>query len=372
MNRQLSLLIGFFSVIWLAACHPNTLLPDNTPKASQTMPTLAPLTSPYTRQFPKSSPVHPTLIGAYYYPWYGVAGRHWNEGYKGTPLLGQYGCDDLATMNRHIDWATGHGIDFWVMSWWGQGSFEDTTIQNYYLKADLAQDIQFAILYESAGLLKMKDGLFDMSDPDNRQALTSDLRYLAQAYFDQPNYLHVDGKATVFVYLTRIFSGDVKGAFQEARDAVKQATGKEMFIIGDEVYWHSPSRDRLTLWDGVTAYNMHTSVPDVDKNFTRNVLATYQAWAQAAQDAGVSFIPDVLPGFDDTAVRPEAKHPVIPRSSDLFRQQLEGALPLANGAVRMLTITSWNEWHEYTSIEPAEEFGFQYLDVLLETLKGQK
>ena len=87
-----------------------------------------------------------------------------------------------------------------------------------------------------------------------------------------------------------------------------------------------------------------------------------------ANDYSVGFVPNILPGFDDTAVRPEAQHPIIPRNRQLFTTQLQNALPLAHNPPHMLMITSWNEWHEYTSIEPAEEYGLDYLEALREVM----
>ncbi len=117
-------------------------------------------------------------------------------------------------------------------------------------------------------------------------------------------------------------------------------------------------------FDGVTAYNMHTSISGIGDNFAGRVRARYALWAEAADQHGVAFVPNVIPGFDDTAVRPEAAHPIIPRSVELFSAQLSDALALASGPTRLVMITSWNEWHEDTSIEPGQEFGLEYLELL--------
>jgi glycoprotein endo-alpha-1,2-mannosidase len=342
-------------------------VPTNTATPTKTT---VPTATPFPREFENTAASDEYLVGAYWYPWYDSDGRHWNDGYLGKPLLGRYKSADPTVINRQIDWATGHGIDFWATSWWGRSSFEDEVIRSSLLSAALRDDIQFAILYESTGQLYMNDGVFDLSNATNKQMFVSDMRYLAETFFEEPNYLHIDGRPVVFLYLTRIFVGDVAQTFQEAREAVRQVTGNEIFIIGDEVYWQAPTRSRLALFDGVTAYNMHTSVPNIAQGFAWKVTNQYQQWALAATAAGVTFVPDILPGFDDTAVRPEASHPIIPRSPELFSEQLITSLRIANGLARIVMITSWNEWHEYTSIEPSEEFGFEYLDLLQAGLRG--
>ncbi len=351
----------------LAACrHPTGV---RAPSSSATpVDASVPSSVPYAREFPNVAADDAYLVGAYWYPWYGADGRHWNEGYRDTPLLGTYDSADPTVINRQIDWATGHGVDFFVASWWGRDSFEDAVIHGAFTSAELRDDIRFAILYESMGLLEAQDGTIDLDSAGNRQKLVSDMRVLAERYFTHPGYLRVDDRPVVFLYLTRIFIGDVAGVMAEVRDEVCAATGHEPFIIGDEVYWQVPVRSQIVPFDGVTAYNMHTSVPGVATWFGRELPHQYQRWAQEATAAGVAFVPDVIPGFDDTAVRPEAHHPVIPRSLELFTGQSKTALALADPRIRMVMITSWNEWHEGTSIEPAEEFGFTYLDALRQTL----
>lgn len=306
----------------------------------------------------------PLLVGAYWYPWYGADGRHWREGYRGTPLLGEYDSGDVDVIDQHVAWATEYGVDFFVSSWWGRGAFSDDVMHLSVPESSKAQDFQFAILYESPGLLGVDNGKIRVDDPEKHAKLVADFVYLAETYFTQPTYLRVDNRPVVFLYLTRIFSGDVNAALDAVRATVLDRTGQALFIVGDEVYWQSPTRLRLSYFDAVTAYNMHTSVLGIDEGFAGKVAKQYEAWAYAANRYGATFVPDVLPGFDDTAVRPEAEHPPIPRSPELFEAQLRDAISLADGEVRMVMITSWNEWHEDTSIEPAEEFGFDYLERL--------
>ena len=111
------------------------------------------LKTPYIRQFENLAKKDKILVRAYYYPWYSPS-THWKEGYMGSPILGEYDSRDEIVISKHIDWATGHGIDFFIMSWWGPNSFEDEILKNYILKNPLIKDVKFAILYESLGRLK--------------------------------------------------------------------------------------------------------------------------------------------------------------------------------------------------------------------------
>ena len=303
-------------------------------------------------------------IGAYYYPWYSPD-RHWDSGYRGTPLLGEYDSSQTDVIAQHISWANTYGIDFFAISWWGQNSFEDNVIHGPFFETLETNPFRFAILYESAGLLNLQDGKIDMDNALVREQLVSDFSYLAKNTFQHPLAFKIDDRPVIFLYLTRTFVGDISSALEEAKRAVASQGCPEPFIVGDEVYWQYPNRERINHFDGVTAYNMHTSVPNIADGFAENVERQYELWAKITEQNGITFIPNILPGFDDTAVRPEAHHPVIPRSVELFQKQYNSAKKLATGNQRIIMITSWNEWHEDTSIEPTADEGTAYLDILL-------
>lgn len=310
------------------------------------------------------------LVGAYWYPWYGPERTHWREGYQGAPLLGEYSSGDANTIDQQIEWAVGNGVDFFAASWWGRNSAEDANIR-LFNQSSLSNQIGVAVIYESAGRLIVVDGEIDFTNEINRSILISDMDYLARNFFTNSNYLHVDNRPVIFLYLSRTYGAGIEQALEQARQQVKDAIGLDMFIVGDEVYWHAPDTERIANFDGITSYSMHSSTPGIAINFAANVDAKFRAWSTAAEQAGAYFIPSVMPGFDKSRYQTPNLF-VIPRSPSNFENQLRNALNLSNGDIKMLMITSWNEWHEYTAIEPSNEYGFAYLEILKEVLEEQK
>jgi len=83
----------------------------------------------------------------------------------------------------------------------------------------------------------------------------------------------------------------------------------------------------------------------------------YRSHRAAAAERGVAFIPGVIPGFDT-----RGRHYAIPR--ELFPgagpdTTLAAFLGMAkeclDPALRSVAVTSFNEWHEGTQIEPAKD-----------------
>ncbi|MEM4969698.1 MAG: glycoside hydrolase family 99-like domain-containing protein [Sulfolobales archaeon] len=320
--------------------------------------------TPYIRQYENVAKLDNILVIVHYYPWYSTS-RHWNEGYKGNPLLGNYDSQDPIVISKHIDWATGHGIDAFLISWWGPYSFEDLTLRKI-LENPLADNIRIGILYESLGRLKVlrneKDEIYiDMNDPDNVNILLSDLKYLAKNYFNSPNYLYIKESPVIELYLARIYKGDIENVISILRKEMK------LYLLADLVYWQNPSseKDRIKVFDGITSYNMHTNVPEILKNFEYNLDKKYKEWSTVAEELNVDFLPSVIPGFDDSAVR-STNYP-LPKSEKRFIEQLQIAKKYNPSVV---VITSFNEWHEYTQIEPDREEYKKYLEVLLNFIRS--
>lgn len=310
------------------------------------------------------------LLGAYYYLWYDKdQWDRWKSVHR--PRLGPYDSSRPEIISQHINWARNYGIKFFVVGWPGPGSRPDRNLKDAYLLNPLSHEMQFALLYESEARLKDNpNDTMDLDNPSKLDRLIGDLSYAATQYFDDRRYLKLEGRPVVLLYLSRIFKGNLEAAFAKLRTALARYN---LFIVGDEVYWGKIRRDpmmrpklsdadirRIRTYDGVTAYNMHTSKREVLDSFEKKLAREYSDWAEALSRIQVEFIPSVIPGFDDTKI-PERKNIPLNRSVDRFDSQLEAATKTTTKH-RLVVVTSFNEWHEDTQIEPALDYGPQESD----------
>lgn len=331
-----------------------------------------------------------TRISAYYYPWYGSDGTHWNEGYQGKkeglgPLLGEYDSGSVEVIRRHLGMSHEAGIDNWICSWWGSGSREDETLRSRILPEleTLGQgkpNLSFCLFYEAQGLLGLDPETGIEFDSAKVNLFAGHFRWMADHYFSHPAYYRINARPVVYLYLSRTFSGDYPRALATAR-AVCAARGFDVYLVGDEVYWGDPDQERLRLLDAVTPYNMHgprefEGLRDVTP-FIESCDALYARWREAAAAVGVGFIPNSMPGFDSSGVAPGA-HYVIPRRLrpdagplSTFEAMSKMALRHLDPGLREMTITSFNEWHEGTQIEPSKN-GDDEAGEILKRLSGNR
>ncbi len=314
-----------------------------------------------------------TTVSVYYYPWYGADGRHWELGYEGKktgggPAAGEYDSRSPELLRDHLEISRRFGIDNWICSWWGPESWEDITLREHILpvltaaKGTGEKPPTFCLFYEAAGLLGLDPEKGIHFDDAKRKDFVSHFRFLTDHYFSHPSYRRIDGKPVVYLYLSRTFGGDYQRALAEVR-AIGLARGFALYLVGDEVYWGEPDPERVRLYDAVTPYNMHGPTRYADLTDRISFLAdcdeVYARWSEVAKGLGVGFIPGILPGFDSGGVDPAA-HYVIPRQVragagplSTFAAMSEMAKKHLDPALREVAITSFNEWHEGTAIEPA-------------------
>lgn len=318
-------------------------------------------------------------IAAYYYPWY--TPRHWKQGYtRGhstppqPPLLGEYKSKNRTVIHQHMEWSQAYGIDSWICSWWGQGKRVDRTLRERVLPCLTNSELSFALLYETAGILGMQAGKINIGEAAIEQ-LRSDVDYLATRYFSHPNYLHLEGKPVLFLYLTRALTGRAQTVIHTIREVAAQR-GFGLYLVGDEVFWGPPDQGRIGLLDAITAYNMHgpaqyAGYPD-ESGILQAIGQQYRRYERTAQGLDVDFIPNVFPSFDDTGVRPQAQHYIIPdrvhpdsAQASTLSAYLEIARTHLGHPPHLLTVTSFNEWHEDTQVEPTMGgYGFQRLEAI--------
>ncbi len=286
-----------------------------------TTTTVPPTTSTTTTTLPPvdDQPEAP-IRAAFYYPWFPNA---WDQGSPDpfthyTPSAGLYDSSDPALIDQHLAWAADADLEAFIASWWGQGHHTDAALGALLDRSPASPNpsLRFAVYYEEEG----------QSDPAPA-TIEADLDYLAVNYFADPAYLRIDGQPVIFVWAD---PGDGAGMAQRWADA-EAAFGGGLHVV-------------LKVFPG---YRSDPNQPD----------SWHQYGPADNYDEQLPHSATVSPGFWHAA---EAT-PRLARDVDRFAADV--ARMDASGAFWQL-VTAWNEWGEGTSVEPAEEWGSAYLDVL--------
>ena len=318
------------------------------------------------------------LTGVHYYVWYP---KNWGQGYlRGFlnppqgPALGNYSSQDPRVIEQHIDWSHQYGIDFWTIDWWPGRPERDEVIKNTICQARNIEKIKFCIFYESWGRGFDKELWATNFDEEVARLFVSDFEYIAGTYFNHPSYLKIKGRPVVILYATRSFIGAYEEAIRLLRQRMRQL-GFDIYLVADEIFWKirkgkrvdaKPDVRRIKLFDAITAYNMYEgSRPEQggyadSSTFFEDVTAKYREYEKIARENNVDFIPGIMPGYNDRGVRLRVNHYVIPRQfgpgeaeGSFLTESIEKlALPFLDPDIRMILVTSWNEWNEGTQIEP--------------------
>lgn len=313
----------------------------------------------------------PLTVGAYYYAWYGSDGAHWDRGYLRSqldtpeqPALGEYDSRDAGVIAQHYAWAHRYGVDVFFCSWAGPGGFDDLTIRDDLLPSQARGPTRIALLYESLQRLGLGPDNLVHLDEQAISRLVNDFDYLARTSFDAPGYYRIDGRPVVVLYASRIYRGPVAEAIAAVRQHLRTTFGIDPFLVGDEVDWNDPPDPaRIRLFDAITGYTLYSRTQaggwPTQTRFLQQSGRRLREFQAVAAAEGVAFIPGSLPGFNDRGVRPEDDHHVLPGQLEpggapgsLFASSLGLAGTLVDPRLRLLTVTSWNEWHEDTQIEP--------------------
>jgi len=309
-------------------------------------------------------------VGAYYYIWWGIPfNNHWKHGVSYTPFLGEYNSSDPVTADRHILWAKQHGIDFFAVSWLGNGTWInwdfddiDRNLKNGLLKAEHLCVFKFCLFYESNIILStaLQAGV------NFTNIFINDMTYTAENYFTNPSYLKIDEKPVIFIYnLSYIYDKLGTTATQKLFDDLKQRLN--VYLVGDVGGGSSPNGvnpNLLYSMDAVTSYFFSDPSKGWQK-ILEEAETYYPEWRLTMNSKEINFIPNAYPGFDNTAQN-KSNSVVLPPNETMFERMLDIAFTYVDDYLKIVMITSWNEWLESTVIEPSMEFGEIFLQKVLD------
>jgi len=321
---------------------------------------------PYTTSYAAADKDY--FVGAYYYPWYSYNNFHDGSDPTGsnslvyhlnpriTPQLGWYNQYNSSVISQHYKWARYAGINFFVTSYWGRTSSENYVIRNCMFNNPDRGNIKLAVFLEPS--------ITPIGNTITSTDITTETNYLCDYYFNQSGYFRIDGKPVIFIYITRAMTDpNLTMCISTIRTAARDKGIGEVYIVGDEV-WGSPdisSRgiSRIDQMDAVTNYDIYGNIGR-PRFATDSILNTWQSrntsWKNFVNGLGKQFIPAISPGCNVRGIGidlPACSRKLNNESSE-FGTLFSGMLDRAKAAadMNMIMITSWNEWHEDTQIEP--------------------
>ncbi len=249
-----------------------------------------------------TSVVATPVRAAFYYPWFPET-EHWATHYG--PLLGKYDSSSPTILARHVSMARYAGLDAFISSWWGSGS---RTAQRLplLLAAARPQGFHVAPYYE----------LESRPTPPAVAELTADFATLA-AMKDDPAWLVVSGKPVLFVYNT-------------GTEASCAAITRLEEVNAGRFYLNAK------------VFRGYLACPTQPESW-------HQYGPAVAYDQQTTYSASVSPGF----FKFNESTPRLRRDLTAFRAAL--ARQVASKA-RWQLVTTFNEWGEGSSVEPASEW----------------
>lgn len=297
----------------------------------------------------------PHRVLAFYYTWYGNPEHsgswvHWDNVRPekhdiGTsthyPALGAYDSHDPELISTHIRQAKEAGVDTFISTWWGRGNFEDRAFGSLLKHAE-ELDFNVAAYWETA----------PGTGQEQVDRAVGDLAYLAETHGKSAAYLKVDGEPVVFVY-GRVLGEVPLQNWPAIIDGVKKRLGYNVILVADGY------RDMYArVFDGLHVYNIAGATKGRDVPQLRAFASqSFPAAVQTARKRGAIACVTIIPGYDDTKIRTPGL--VAERyGGEAYRTLWSEAI---KADADWVVITSWNEWHEGSEIEPSWEDGDLYL-----------
>ena len=279
---------------------------------------------------------------AFYYGWYAdpqVSGRweHWPEGTAHEPLAGRYDSYDPKMVEQQCNEMKAAGITGLIVSFWNHGDFGDQGMP---------------LLLAAAGRAGLKVTIYcETAKPrqsPNPQATADDLLDILTRYGNHPAWLRAGAKPVVFVYTRALNELHLTGWAEVIKHVDQRHAGGVCFVC-DEI-----SKAAAKVFGGIHAYNPtgQTACMTIEQ-IRAWARANYPKWVATAGKR-ISCV-TVIPGYDDTKLKRPAPRPTTERyGGETYRVLWEEAVAAHPD---WILITSWNEWHEGSEIEPSKENG---------------
>ena len=291
------------------------------------------------KQYPQGTHEPPDDLGSSFYP-----------------ELGPYSSKDPEVIDTHMQQIRDADIGVVVVSWYPQGLGDEN---------GKPVDPLIPVLLDKAHEYSLKVALH-IEPYAGRSARTvlKDIEYLHRHYASHPAYFKIsvsgkDALPVVYIYDSyKTPASDWAEIFSHR--GFLSIRGTKNDIVAVSLFVHKDHESLVTKGGFNGFYTYFTT----DRFSFGSSLKNWKYLSEFASRNRLLFIPSVGPGYDDSQVRPWNQVNWRNRESGMYyTRSFKAAISLRP---RFLSISTFNEWHEGTQIEPAvpkeREDGDAYLD----------
>ena len=277
---------------------------------------------------------------------------------------------------EHVKQAQTGGIDFFIFRFRSANNqtqnSQDVNFINGLQSATNAQDVNFALSYNFGSM-----GLNNNNRIESRglvQQFIDDFKLMIP-FFNQSNYMKIDGKNVVYLLNSHnLHSDDNAALYQQMRTELSNI-GVELYLIGMQNDWSPTLRFDFRFIDGVDAVT-HNTYATINNNFYDRIINFHKfvdvAWQYHKEtwlDYNIEYIPTISPSINLKIINPGSNVHVYDKDETWFRD-FRNLARRASGANKIILIDSFNDWNRGTQLESSDTYGDTFLTIVKEEFKA--
>jgi glycosyltransferase involved in cell wall biosynthesis len=303
----------------------------------------------------RSQRPRPPQLGAHYYPWYrtGKRPQHWNENREfaavtDPPLSGIYSSADPELIDNHLEMIADAQLDFLVVNW-------QVTFQGVSATELEATRMLFAAAEKAQHPLAI--GILLAISTEDVRVVEGVMETIRTEFMPSPLYHRVRDRPLLWYYLSGPFLGFL---FYHRELLAGLTSGFHAIATGQLIFNQFVPRPLRDFFGGWCVY----SPLQVGRRNVREAIWT-SSYRSFAEDGGAVRAFTICPGYDDTRLaspqRSQSRYRSTARNGTRTYEHMQRVALELDPSPDLVVITSFNEFHENTHIEPSKAYGDTFI-----------
>jgi lipopolysaccharide biosynthesis protein len=319
--------------------------------------------------------------------WWGKGFTEWTNvtraranfvGHYQPRLPADFGFYDLRvpeTLEEHAEVARAHGIHgFCYHYYWFAGKrLLERPVE--VMRERGKPDFPYCFCWANENWTRRWDGADNEVLIAQSPSATDDERFIRDLlpHLRDARYIRVDGRPLILVYRVGMLP-DPRATATTWRAVCRAEGVGELYLCAARTY--DTGDPEQYGFDAIVEFPPHrTQVPTVNLQVEitnpafRGSIYDYREFVDdvlAQPDPGYVCHPTVMPGWDNSARRPDLANIFIHATPEVYevwlREIADRVIEKRSPEERLVFINAWNEWAECAYLEPDRRFGQQYLE----------